>query len=171
MKENKFKVGDRVFKAKQITDRPYWVTYCGEVISTVKEPRVLKGGISSGYRTLIITRGGPREVVRHHHLVMRWWVGPRPGGMVINHKNGNKLDNRLPNLEYCTPKQNREHAVAHRLYSSGSKCSWSKLNEEAVLKIRAAYKIGFSLNQLSRAFEVNKKAILQVVHNKTWKLR
>lgn len=165
----KFKVGKKFYYVKQISDRPYWVSKCGEIISTVKGyPRLLRGGNSSGYRSLIITRGGPRDLLRHHHLVMRYWVGPRPSGMVINHKNGIKTDNRLENLEYCTPRQNRDHAKINRLYSSGSRCSWSKLKEEEVGLIREAHKIGMSLNHLARAFRVSKKAILQVTKGRTW---
>lgn len=144
---NKFKIGDREYQTKQISVLPYWISNCGEVISTVREiPKILRGGLSGNYRSLILTRGGNRDIVRHHHLVMHWWVGPRPIGMVINHKNGNKLDNRLENLEYCTPKENRYVAL-----------------------IKKAYDIGMSYNQLARAFKVNKAAILRIINGENWK--
>lgn len=46
-----------------------------------------------------------------HHLVMEVFVGPRPHRMVINHKDGDKLNNSLENLEYVTQAQNAAHAI------------------------------------------------------------
>lgn len=45
-----------------------------------------------------------------HRVVWEACVGPIPPRMVINHKNGNKLDNRLTNLEVVTSSQNNQHA-------------------------------------------------------------
>ncbi len=49
-----------------------------------------------------------------HHLVLGAFVGTRGRGLVTNHKNGIKIDNRLGNLEYTTSSENANHA-----YSAG----------------------------------------------------
>lgn len=46
-----------------------------------------------------------------HRLVMRTFVGLRPKGYVINHIDGNKANNSLDNLEYCTNKENERHSL------------------------------------------------------------
>lgn len=41
-----------------------------------------------------------------HKLVAEYFIGPRPEGYVIDHIDGNYLNNRVDNLRYCTPKDN-----------------------------------------------------------------
>ena len=166
----KFKVGDREYEVRQVGQTHYYISKCGELITTkFGFPRILPGSLIGGYRGATLCYEGFRDLTRHHHLVMRWWVGPRPEGMVINHKDGVKINNRLENLEYCTPKENREHAKLHRLYHSGDRHAGSKLSNEAVELLKRAYAVGMSLNQLARAFEVDKKAISQVLNGTTWR--
>ncbi len=64
-----------------------------------------EGSIELGYRSFAVN--GKRE--REHRMV---WVeahGPIPDGYVIHHKNGDKLDNRLENLEMMTRGAHRRH--------------------------------------------------------------
>ena len=49
--------------------------------------------------------------VKVHVLMMATFVGPRPEGLVINHIDGDKLNNRLDNLEYCTQLANERHSL------------------------------------------------------------
>lgn len=46
-----------------------------------------------------------------HDLVATTFIGPRPTGLVINHKDGNKKNNNFKNLEYCTQTENERHSV------------------------------------------------------------
>lgn len=44
-----------------------------------------------------------------HTLVTEAFIGPRPDGYVVNHKDFNKLNNRVENLEYVTERENIRH--------------------------------------------------------------
>jgi hypothetical protein len=54
--------------------------------------------------------------VQIHQLVALFYLGKRKDGMCVNHKDGNKLNNRPSNLEYVTIAENIKHAVIHGMH-------------------------------------------------------
>ena len=82
-------------------EQPYIMSYIG----TPKQVGALGG---SGYLRVTICK----RLYSLHELVLLHTKGPRPSGMEINHIDGNKLNNRPENIEYCTKLENIRHAVA-----------------------------------------------------------
>jgi hypothetical protein len=52
---------------------------------------------------------GRMRCVTMHELVALAWLGPRPRGCQVNHRNGDRSDNRWTNLEYVTRLANNQH--------------------------------------------------------------
>lgn len=73
-----------------------------------------------------------------HKFVTLAFFGKKGEGIEVNHKNGNKTDNRIENLEYCTRSHNMKHALRTGLMEPkrGSKNGHSKLTEKEVIEIR-----------------------------------
>lgn len=70
-----------------------------------------------------------------HRLVTETYFGPSK--LHVNHKNGNKFDNRLSNLEFVTRNKNAEHA--HRtglIKAKGSGNGRAKLTDAQARRIR-----------------------------------
>jgi hypothetical protein len=65
-----------------------------------------------GYETACLYQRGKKNgtYLDVHYLVMATFVGPRPEKLVINHLDGDRSNNTLSNLEYCTVSQNMLHA-------------------------------------------------------------
>lgn len=64
----------------------------------------------NGYHRVWLKRNNIKKRKRVHCLVLETFIGPRPKGKQCNHKDGNKLNNHVSNLEWVTPKENHRHA-------------------------------------------------------------
>lgn len=88
----------------------YEVSNLGRVKSldynkTGKE-RVLKGGRAKGYILYIFNRGGKRKYITGHRLVAEAFL-PNPENLPqINHKDEDKTNNAVWNLEWCDARYN-----------------------------------------------------------------
>jgi hypothetical protein len=79
-----------------------------------------KNGVIGGYRAAsIISDQGRRKGISRHRvlcIVFKDYQG-HLDDLWVNHKNGVPGDDRLDNLEFCTPSQNVKHAYDHGLHS------------------------------------------------------
>lgn len=90
-------------------DTVFMVSNLGRV-KNVKTNKILKGKITdAGYREYCLLINKKKKSYFGHKLVWEVWVGEEQ--KVINHINGNKLDNRLTNLENVTNQENTLKAI------------------------------------------------------------
>lgn len=75
----------------------------------------------SGYSRVCLRLGTSTKNCFVHRLVAEAFLGPISDGLQVNHKDGNKLNNHLSNLECVTPKENSQHASMFGLKPSGDR--------------------------------------------------
>ncbi len=125
----------------------------------------------SGYVRVILHREKVKKEFAVHFLVISAFVGPRPSLVhQVNHKNGNRSDNRHENLEYVTPSENQLHAcrVLHRPSRPGSKHHNAKLTEEDVLLIRSMHASGTMQKTLCGLFGVSPPTLSMICNRLIW---
>ena len=82
----------------------------------------------------------------------------------VNHKDGNKSNNCVENLEWCTNKMNKEHAVKTSLISS-------KINKQIADEIRKKYSIGtYTYCDLAEMYDLSFSMIGYIVREDSWNL-
>ena len=89
----------------------YKVSNYGEVYSVRKGKNLSAGKSSSGYLTVGLCKNGKERSFRINRLVAKAFI-PNPDSKAqVNHVDGNKLNNRVDNLEWCTPYENVHHSM------------------------------------------------------------
>ena len=90
----------------------------------------------------------------------------------VNHIDGDKLNNKISNLECVTKLENLEHARDNNLgsgFSKGKKHHNTRLTESDVLEIRRLHENGISQRELSRMFDTHYSGISRIVKRINWK--
>ena len=107
-----------------------------------------------------------------HRLVAEAFI-PNPGGRKeVNHKDGNKFNNCVLNLEWATRSENAKHAHRMGLMNpppllKGESQHSAKLTEHDVKQIRKAFKSGMG-TILAQKYGVTPRSIYGVINGRTW---
>lgn len=104
-----------------------------------------------------------------HLLVAETFLIRHTHHEVVNHIDGNKTNNHVSNLEWCTRRQNVDHAMKSGLIAKGERVGTSKLNNHSILAIKNLIKDGHSHVYVSRLFGVSRATISLIHEGKTWK--
>lgn len=156
----------------------YEISNLGRVRTRISRKGTVKGAILNpeitefGYKRITLTKDKVRKRIMVHRLVLLTFVGDPPEDKTdTNHKNKDRSDNRLCNLEWVTPSENMYHSYSYgnRGTARGSGNGNAKLSEEDILQIRKLYAEGQTQSGLARIFDVTQVTIWRVVHGNSWK--
>lgn len=149
----------------------YYVSNYGRFYND-KFKRFIKGRKNSdGYLNVSFCIDGVQTYHKAHRLVAEAFI-PNPNNYpVINHLDGDKTNNNVSNLEWCTSSANRIHAVNVLGCKTGIgvKNVNAKLNDDAVREIRKELSKGVSGVELAMKYNVDPKQISRIKQNKTWR--
>jgi hypothetical protein len=106
-----------------------------------------------------------------HRVIWESEHGPVPPGLEINHRNGNKLDNRLINLEVVTHEDNVHHAREHGLVPAprGEQHPQSKLTEDQVRVIYRRAHAGETARAIAADFPVGPAMVANIKCGWAWR--
>ena len=139
-----------------------------------------------GYRAVNIYVGGRVRCIRVHRAVAMEFLGAPPDDLcvecreagvdyvLVNHKDGDKTNNAVENLEWSSPKKNSFHASRMGLLAapSGSSSHMAKLTDEQVAEIRNRFVLGCRENgyrPLAKKYGLDRMTVKAIVLGKTYK--
>ncbi len=168
----------------------YLVSNLGNVMSLKnKTKRLLKPSIdSSGYYLIALLKNGRQKSFRIHKLVAEHFLENPLDLKLVNHKDGNKLNNHVHNLEFVTYSDNIIHAYNTNLRKKGENTYCAKLTDKQVMDIRLLLRKGiYTRKEISEIYKVSETTILRIDNSnnyrnpyklfisykdqKTWKLK
>jgi len=138
----------------------------------MKKGRVLRGGKApNGYRTTSLSKDGTSTTHSTHTLVASAYLGRRPDGHQVNHKDGRKENNAANNLEYVTPKENTRHSWQFGLQSvqRGTDCYNARITPKDVARIRRSYAGGQTQRSLAAEYKTSPANISAICLRRSWR--
>lgn len=125
-----------------------------------KKGRILRAGLTKGgYLTVCLRSVGTKKV---SILVANAFLKKQNPNVVVNHIDGNKLNNNVGNLEFVSPSDNNSHAL-----KTGLRSSSCKLPYEDKLYIAFEHKKGRAYTSIlkDKDFGVTRSAIQRICHD------
>lgn len=104
-----------------------------------------------------------------HRLVAIAYI-PNPKRLrEVNHKDANRLNNNVENLEWCTSKENKRHAWKRGLYTHKGEQHWkTALHPQDIRKIRIMKK-NTLLSSITKIYKITPTAVSHICRRITWK--
>jgi hypothetical protein len=121
------------------------------------------------YLGLTLTDGaGKKNNALVHQLVAQVFIGPRPPGLQVDHKDGDKQNNCAWNLHYVTAKANANAGNHDRNPPYGQRCATAKLSEADVIEIRRLRLEGMKYKEIAKMFNVGERCIGKIIRRERW---
>ena len=136
----------------------YKITKTGKLIITDK---VVNPEIHQGYLRVILrwyeNGVSKRKRCMIHRLVAEYFVNNKDNKPCVNHKDCNKLNNHVSNLEWCTISENNEHAKINGLFDT--------IPKETRCYIKEHYN-GYNKRKLAKIFGINPQTVYLIGTNR-----
>lgn len=136
--------------------------------------RILKPGLSgypgSQYYMVVLTAKGKKRTAKVHRLMCESFYGIDSTKKYVNHIDGNKQNNLISNLEWCTSSENQKHAykTGLRQRNVGITNGRCKLNEATVRTIKSLLRTDMPQIDIARHLGVNVVRVNSMKAGRTW---
>ena len=141
----------------------YSVTKDGKIFSHITK-RFLKQDLRGKYYAVKLGKYGKKISV--HRIVAMAYIENPDNKPFINHKDGNKLNNSLDNLEWCSAKENTFHAqftglMKVRTYPVFRR---QKISNSEIANVHSLRNEGLSVIKIAKKYNVTRGAIYAILN-------
>lgn len=148
----------------------YMVTKTGKIWSNYTNKFLKLTTDKDGYSIFSLCKQGTRKMGKVHRVVAQTFIDNPDNKPQVNHIDGDKTNNQVNNLEWCTCSENQIHAYSIGLKNrKGESHLLNKLNEEDVLEIRRVYTTEkTSQYKLAEMYNVSQSTISEIITRNAW---
>lgn len=107
--------------------REHYIPSINKKIWILKEKILKQALCKDGYKIVVLTRNKKRKTYTVHKLIAMTFIPKIKNKTQVNHKDGNKLNNSIKNLEWCNNSENIRHAYNNNLIDITKK--YKKINQ------------------------------------------
>ena len=156
-------------------EKYFMISNFGDVWSKRTNIILVPTATKAGYNTIstrLFGRWGGAKVIRIHRMVAEAFIKNPENKPYVNHLDGNKKNNNVCNLEWCTAKENSIHAYKTGLakVGSGANNPGATLTWEQVEEIRKNYKENKETHKtIAERYGVERTCITNMLNNVTYK--
>ena len=159
---------------------PYFISSCGRIFSINNnctkrynglrelKPRIRK----DGYVEIRITYNTKKHNFLLHVLVANAFVKNTNVNKfrIVNHLDGDKMNNLYLNLEWTTYSGNTNHALQTGLFihAKGEQVGSSKYTEEEIIEVCELLKQNVSIKNISKCTRLNYSTITNILYKRAW---
>ena len=161
-------------KFTNIQGSNYSVSNIGNIKNN-KSKQILKSGDNGkGYLFCFLWKYNKSKRFYVHRLVAQTFIPNPDNKPCVNHIDGNKENNNVNNLEWCTHSENMKHAykinLRENLMKYGENSIRHKLTENEVLIIHGLYLGGISSIKIGQIFDMHNSSILSIINGRNWNI-
>jgi len=143
-----------------------------------KRERTLRANYR-GYMTVAMIAGppaprengvrSPSKTMRVHRLVALAFIPNPDGKPQVNHRDLDRANNCVPNLEWATQQDNHDHARSTGIYdASQHEGRWKKLTPDDVIALRDKRRAGASFPSLAREYGITSSTATKIASGRYW---
>jgi len=144
------------------SDGKYIISSHGRVFRapTIMRPwyAELKGEINHGYNRVNLFVNGKAKKYRTHRLVAMEFINNPLNKENVNHIDGNKLNNNVENLEWCTASENEYHS-----YRVLGKVKWNTKPEHVNKQVIELRSVGIKIKDICTILNVSRSFVDKLI--------
>ena len=122
---------------------------------------------AEGYLSVVLSKNRVNKTYLVHRLIALTFLPNPENKKMVNHKYGNKKNNCIENLEWCTRNENELHAKKNGLKPKGQKNGAAKITDIQAQYIRDNYKKRKNAGELATKFKVTTHQIRRIAINQS----
>ena len=146
----------------------YYITDQGH-IENADHHRLKPFDNGEGYLTISLSSNGHRKNFYIHRLVAMKFIDNPNLLPEVNHKDGNKKNNSVSNLEWVSRKESVHHAIKTGLTPTGSRSWNAKLTSDQAELVFDAYWCGISVLEIMNALNISRHTVCDIAKGDAYK--